>query len=133
VRDGWQGHWQDCRWFRSPCSLLRPHRAASTAAPFCTVQFAAPSPGAVEALANVALFYPLVLFAAVATRRPALALLAGAALSLAIEALQGAVPGIGRACDTQDWLMNTCGATIAAGVAWCAIAISDRRAAQRRA
>src|SRR5687768_6803209 len=53
----------------------------------CAVQFAVPSPGSVELLANVALFFPPVFFATLATRRPLLMLAAGAGLSAAIEAI----------------------------------------------
>jgi len=88
----------------------------------CTVQFSLPTLGAVELLANVALFLPPVCFAALASRRPLTMLAAGSALSAVIEALQALVPAIGRACDTNDWLMNTLGAILgallAAGTAW---------------
>src|ERR1044072_9961468 len=36
----------------------------------CTLQFSAPTLGSVELLANVALFLPLVFFAALATKKP---------------------------------------------------------------
>ncbi|UMO99373.1 VanZ family protein [Amycolatopsis sp. EV170708-02-1] len=84
----------------------------------CTVQFSLPTLGSVELLANVALFLPPVCFAALASRRPVTMLAAGSALSAVIEALQAFVPAIGRACDTNDWLMNTLGALLAAGMAW---------------
>ncbi|WP_340685586.1 VanZ family protein [Amycolatopsis coloradensis] len=94
----------------------------------CTVQFSVPTLGAVELLANVALFLPPVCFAALASRRPVTMLAAGSVLSAVIETLQALVPAIGRACDTNDWLMNTIGAVlgalIAAGTAW----LVDRRA-----
>ncbi|WP_083255069.1 VanZ family protein [Amycolatopsis orientalis] len=78
----------------------------------CTVQFAMPTLGTVELLANVALFLPLAYFATLATRRPLTTLAAGSGLSAVIEALQALVPAIGRACDTNDWLMNTVGAVL---------------------
>ncbi|MFD5247825.1 VanZ family protein [Amycolatopsis sp. NPDC058340] len=84
----------------------------------CTVQFSLPTLGSVELLANVALFLPPVCFAALASRRPVTMLAAGSALSAVIETLQAFVPAIGRACDTNDWLMNTLGALVAAGMAW---------------
>lgn len=83
----------------------------------CTVQFSVPTLGAVESLANVALFLPPVCFAALASRRPVTMLAAGSALSAVIETFQALVPAIGRACDTDDWLMNTIGALLAAGTA----------------
>lgn len=65
-------------------------------------------------MANVALFFPLAYFATLATQRPVLTLATGAAVSAATEAAQALVPALGRACDTNDWLMNTIG--ILAGV-----------------
>ncbi|MBP2334364.1 VanZ family protein [Saccharothrix coeruleofusca] len=90
----------------------------------CTVQFALPAPGRVELLANVALFFPLVFFATLATRRPLLVLAAGAGLSAAIEALQALVPVIGRACDTNDWVMNGIGTVVGVLLARAAIALA---------
>ncbi|WP_410605180.1 VanZ family protein [Amycolatopsis sp. lyj-90] len=88
----------------------------------CTVQFSLPTLGAVELLANVALFLPPVYFAALASRRPLTMLAAASALSAVVEAVQALVPAIGRACDTNDWLMNTLGAVLgvllALGTAW---------------
>ncbi|MEV7554331.1 VanZ family protein [Amycolatopsis sp. NPDC089917] len=88
----------------------------------CTVQFWLPTLGAVELLANIALFLPPVFFAALASRRPLTMLAAGSALSALVEALQAFLPAIGRACDTNDWLMNTIGAVLgvllAVGTAW---------------
>ncbi|ANN16024.1 hypothetical protein SD37_10485 [Amycolatopsis orientalis] len=80
----------------------------------CTVQFSLPTLGSVELLANVALFLPPVYFAALASRRPVTMFAAGSALSAVIEALQAFVPAIGRACDTNDWMMNTIGAIFGA-------------------
>ncbi|EMD22382.1 VanZ family protein [Amycolatopsis azurea] len=94
----------------------------------CTVQFSLPTLGAVELLANVALFLPPVCFAALASRRPLAMLAAGSALSAVIEALQALVPAIGRACDTNDWLMNTLGAILGA-----LLAAGTARPANRRA
>lgn len=80
----------------------------------CTVQFAWPGAGSVELLANVALLLPVAVFAALATRRPWAVLVAGVGASAAIEAVQALVPAIGRACDTNDWAMNSLG--VLAGV-----------------
>jgi hypothetical protein len=99
----------------------------------CTVQFAAPTLGRVELLANVALFFPPVFFATLATRRPLLMLAAGSGLSAAIEAIQALVPGIGRACDTNDWLMNTIGSAIGALLAYGTVALADRAAVRNAA
>jgi hypothetical protein len=78
----------------------------------CTVQFALPSLTTVELLANVALLLPAACFATLATRRPLLVLATVSAGSAAIEALQALLPLIGRACDTNDWSMNTLGAAV---------------------
>lgn len=93
----------------------------------CTVQFFVPTLGSVELLSNVALFLPMVFFATLATRRPLATLAAGACLSAAIEALQALAPAIGRACDTNDWLMNTLGAAIGVLLALGTITIVRRR------
>ncbi|MFD6066662.1 MULTISPECIES: VanZ family protein [Amycolatopsis] len=94
----------------------------------CTVQFSVPTLGAVELLANVALFLPPVCFAALASRRPVTMLAAGSALSAVLETLQALVPAIGRACDTNDWLMNTIGAILGALLAAGTARLVDRRA-----
>jgi hypothetical protein len=95
----------------------------------CTVQWALPTPGRVELFANVVLFVAPVLLAGVATRRPALAVLAGSALSAALEGLQAVVTSIGRSCDTNDWLCNTIGAVLGGLLA----AVALRLARERRA
>nr|WP_281372159.1 VanZ family protein [Modestobacter versicolor] len=69
-------------------------------------------------MANVALLVPVVLFAALATRRPLLALAAGTGASVLVEAVQALTPALGRACDTNDWSMNTVGAVLGAALAW---------------
>jgi glycopeptide antibiotics resistance protein len=97
----------------------------------CTVQFAWPALGSVELLANVALFLPLALFAALATRRPAAVAVGGSALSVAIEVVQSQVTAIGRACDTNDWAMNSLGVLIGALAAGALLAITARAAVAR--
>ena len=79
----------------------------------CVVQFFVPTLRSIELLANVALFFPPVYFAALATRRPLLTLAVATGASAAIEAFQALAPVIGRACDTNDWAMNTVGAVVA--------------------
>ena len=96
--------------------------------PVCTVQFALPTLGSVELLANVALFLPPAFFAALATRRPLQVLLAATGASAAIEALQALAPGIGRACDTNDWLMNTLGIGVGVLLAGAVTALVRSRA-----
>lgn len=94
----------------------------------CTVQFSLPTFGRVELLANVALLLPAVVFATLATRRPWAVLVAGSALSVGIEAAQALVPAIGRACDTNDWAMNTLGVVIGVLVARATLGLADRSA-----
>jgi hypothetical protein len=93
----------------------------------CAVQWALPTPGRVELMANVVLFVAPVLLAGVTTRRPVLAMVAGSVLSGGLEALQALVPAIGRSCDTGDWLSNTVGAVIGGALAWVALAPPRRR------
>lgn len=92
----------------------------------CVVQFSLPTLGAIELLANVAVFVPLAYFATLATRRPLLTLAAGSALSVGVEGVQALVPALGRACDTDDWLMNTIGVVAGVLLALGTIAISRR-------
>ncbi|WNB86705.1 VanZ family protein [Cellulomonas sp. ATA003] len=90
----------------------------------CAVQWALPTLGAVEVMANVVLFVPLVLLAAVASRRPVRAALVGSALSVGIEAVQAVAPVLGRSCDTTDWLANTLGAVLGGVLAWVALRLA---------
>ncbi len=71
-------------------------------------------------MANVVLFVTPVLLATVAAPRPLPARAAGMGLSLRIEALQAAVTGLGRSCDSNDWLINTIGSLIGAILGWAA-------------
>lgn len=92
----------------------------------CAVGWVLPTFGRVELMANVILFVPPVLLAAVAARRPVLALLGGVATSAVIEAVQAFVPALGRSCDTNDWLSNAIGALVGAALAAAAIWLSRR-------
>ncbi|MDP9822286.1 VanZ family protein [Nocardioides massiliensis] len=93
----------------------------------CEVAWVLPTFGRVELFANVVLLVPAVLTAAVALRRPLLALLAGSALSAAIELFQALVPALGRSCSTNDWLANTIGAALGAALGWLALRWAARR------
>lgn len=96
----------------------------------CTIDLAGwywPTPSRVELLANVVLFVAPVLLVGVATRRPVLALVAGAATSAGIEAVQAALPALGRSCDSNDWLTNTMGAAVGAALAWLALRLARAR------
>ena len=95
----------------------------------CTVQWAFPTPGRVELMANVVLFVAPVLLVGVATRRPALVLVGASALSVGLEAVQALAPAIGRSCDTTDWLCNTIGSGIGAMLAAVALRLARPRLA----
>ena len=90
----------------------------------CTLQWALPTPGRVELMANVVLFVAPALLAGVASRRPLVVLVALSGLSGAVEALQALVPGLGRSCDTTDWSSNTIGAGTGAGLAAAALSLA---------
>jgi VanZ family protein len=93
---------------------LSPSSGFATA--FCTVQFSVPFQG-IDTLANVAMMLPLTLFAALRLGRPLPVFAAVSCLSALIELLQALVPTLGRACDTDDWFMNTIGAAFGAVLA----------------
>ncbi|MCT2586853.1 VanZ family protein [Actinophytocola gossypii] len=125
------------RWLLAGVSLLpvvaltlvpTPGRVFSV----CAVQFSVPTLGSVELLANVALFVPPVYFTTLATARPLLTLALATTLSAAIEALQALLPTIGRACDTNDWAMNTAGSVIAVLLARATLALTRRRSRDPR-
>jgi hypothetical protein len=84
----------------------------------CAMQWALPTPGRVELMANVVLFVTPVMLTGVALRRPGLAALLGCGLSASLELMQAMVPAIGRSCDTNDWLSNSVGSGIGAAIAW---------------
>jgi hypothetical protein len=92
----------------------------------CTVQWALPTLGRVELLANLLLFVPPALLATVATRRPLVVLVGGSLLSAVVEASQALVVGIGRACDTTDWLCNTLGVGLGVLLGIAALALHRR-------
>ena len=95
---------------------LTPDTAAPGA--FCRVGFAWPTVLGVEAFANLLLLLPATFLGAIATRRPIAVAAAGAGLSAAVELVQALLPALGRACDTQDWEMNTIGALAGAALGW---------------
>ena len=92
----------------------------------CVVQFVPPTLKRIELMANIALFFPLAYFATLASRRPLIALVACSGLSAAIEAIQAVVPVIGRACDTNDWVMNTIGTVVGVLLAVGTMAVAAR-------
>ena len=93
---------------------------------FCTVQFSLPAWGTVELLANLALFCPPAFFAVLVTRRPLVVFALASGVSALIEGVQALVPAIGRACDTNDWTMNTVGALVGVLLASGTLAFQHR-------
>lgn len=93
----------------------------------CTVSWALPTPGRVQLMANVVLFVGPALLAGVALRRPVPVLFCLSGLSAGVEALQAVVTGLGRSCDTTDWLCNTIGAATGTGLAAAALALARPR------
>ncbi|MEI4273704.1 VanZ family protein [Klenkia sp. LSe6-5] len=92
----------------------------------CAVQWAAPSWGRSGDLSNLALFVAPALLATVVWRRPLLVLLAGTVLSALVELTQALLPGLGRVCDTNDWLYNTAGSALGVGLAVLGLTVSGR-------
>lgn len=96
----------------------------------CWVEWTVPTPGAVELVANVILFVPVVLLLGVLLRRPVVAFVVASAASVLVEAVQALAPALGRSCSTNDWLSNTIGAALGALLA--AISLALHRRVQRR-
>ena len=90
----------------------------------CEVRWELPTLTGPESLANILLLVVPVLLAGVATRRPLLAVLAGSGLSVVVEAVQAAVPAIGRSCDSGDWINNTIGAVIGGALAGLSLTVA---------
>jgi hypothetical protein len=112
-----------------PILLLTLHPAGRSVAVGWTLGF-----GGREALAEILqtllLFIPLGAALALTGRRPLAATLLGAALSLAIEIIQQAIPG--RDPNVGDIVCNTIGTAIGAGLVWTAprwLFVSPSRAA----
>lgn len=99
----------------------------------CEIAWMLPTPGRVELAANVVLFVAPALFAAVATRRPALVLVAMSALSALIEVVQALAPALGRSCSTNDWLSNTIGAAVGVLLGALALRLAGPLTPPRRA
>jgi hypothetical protein len=85
--------------------------------------------GGLEVL-NFLMLTPFAFFGTLATRRPITMMITAAVVSGGIEIAQ-AWTGLGI-CQKQDFLNNTIGAIVAAGVAWALLTASrDRRSLQR--
>lgn len=92
----------------------------------CATEWALPSLGAVELMANVVLFIPPALLGGVALRRPAVVLVGASAAAALIEVAQALLPMLGRSCSTNDWLSNTLGALVGAVIALVALWLRTR-------
>lgn len=104
-------------------TLIPTTRAPSVG---CAIEWALPSFGAVELMANVILFAPVALVAGIATKRPLVALLIASGAAAAIEVVQAIIPALGRSCSTNDWLSNTLGAALGALLAVAAMRLARR-------
>lgn len=93
----------------------------------CALTWSVPSIGAVELIANLVLFVPVVLLAGVLTGRPLTSLVVASGASVLIEVVQAFAPVLGRSCSTDDWLYNTLGAVIGALLAAVALRLARRR------
>ncbi len=98
----------------------------------CVVEWTIPTLGAVEVMANLILFTPVVLLAGIATRRPLAALLLGSAASALLEVVQASAPMLGRSCSTNDWWSNTLGALLGAVLAAAALRLRAARSSCSR-
>ncbi|QWZ10098.1 VanZ family protein [Nocardioides panacis] len=91
----------------------------------CATEWDLPTLGAVELMANLTLFAPIVLLAGVLTRRPLVALVVASGASAVVEAVQAFATVLGRSCSTNDWLSNTLGSLLGAGLAAAALRLAD--------
>lgn len=94
----------------------------------CIIEWTLPLPRAVEPFANVVLFVPLAYLGALLLRRPVVAAGIAIGASALIEATQAVMPVLGRSCSTGDWLANSIGALIGAGLGWIALSLAGRKA-----
>lgn len=132
------GHWlvgrpRLSRWLATaalvPVALLTLAPTRRSLDVGCAVEWAFPTFGAVELMANVLLFVPPVLLFGVAFGRPLPVLLGAIVASGLIELLQAVLPVLGRSCSTNDLLSNTVGAVLGAALAASALAVSRVEAA----
>lgn len=111
----------------APVAVLTLSPTSRSLAVGCAVEWGFPTLGAVELMANVVLFVPVVLLFGVLTGRPLLVLVGASLTSGLIELFQAVVPALGRSCSTNDWLSNTLGSVLGAALAGLALAVSRLR------
>ncbi len=70
-----------------------------------------------QGLMNITLFIPAAAAWTWSTRRPISVALALLGLSAGIETVQAVTPGMGRACDSTDWITNSAGTLIGTAAA----------------
>ncbi|MFD5426911.1 VanZ family protein [Streptomyces sp. NPDC127084] len=96
-------------------ATLYPSHIGVGASGVCTVNKDLLGPLATQqGLMNVALFIPVVFFATLLLRRPAVCLAGGVLLSGATELVQAVTAHIGRSCTSEDLVANSIGAVIGA-------------------
>lgn len=98
----------------------------------CVIEWDLPKFRAVEHMANVVMFAPVVLLGGVSTRRPVAVFFLASGASLLIETIQAFVTVLGRSCSTNDWLFNTIGALLGAVLAAAALRLARVTGRQRR-
>ncbi|TPW74832.1 VanZ family protein [Schumannella soli] len=101
-----------------------------TSGQFCSLRLTAPDLLSAEPFSNLGLFVPLGFFLALATRMPIISVAAGSLVSAGIEATQAYVTAIGRACDANDWMLNTAGTLVGVLLA-VAVSVVARRSSAR--
>ncbi|MFH8633936.1 VanZ family protein [Streptomyces lydicus] len=79
--------------------------------------------GAEQGLLNSLMFMPVGFMGVFVTRRMIPAFACGVALSALIETAQGALPAIGRACDTSDFVSNSAGSMLGALIAFALVRV----------
>ncbi|TXC94249.1 VanZ family protein [Streptomyces sp. ISID311] len=77
--------------------------------------------GTEQGLLNCLMFTPVGFMGVIVTRRVVPAFACGVALSALIETAQGALPAIGRACDTSDLVSNSVGSMLGAFIGFALV------------
>ncbi|MER6051099.1 VanZ family protein [Streptomyces sp. NPDC001793] len=88
--------------------------------------------GTEQGILNCLMFVPMGFLGALVTRRIILGAASGVLVSAAIETTQGAIPAIGRACDTSDFVSNSTGGILGALLAFVLVRAARGRLAPWR-
>ncbi|WP_445279051.1 VanZ family protein [Streptomyces sp. DSM 118148] len=98
-------------------ATLTPARSSSNYSGTCTIsKDFLQSVDTEQWLLNLALLVPVCLFLILAGASYATSIMGVATLSMAIEFTQATLPGIGRACDSDDFIANISGAILISAV-----------------